>query len=470
MTSADQDIETESLASASASTDSLATVTADPRTATDGPTSAESAIGTATETRSELSAADDPQDPRFRRFWLGDTVSQLGDRVTELALPLIAAATLKASAAEASALAAVTWTPNLLGVFLGAWVDRQRRERRLMIGADLARAAVLVSLPVAAAFHAVTLGQLYVVAALCGTAAVLFNTSYPSFFARLVPRSQYVSANSKLAGSRSASFMVGPAVGGVLTAAASAPFAVAADSVSFLFSALMISRVRVAEPESEPQPESDSAEVSLARRAKEGILYIAREPILRSTLACATTVNFFTFVANTSLLILFATRVLHLSGGAVGVALGVGASGALLGAVLAPRLARRIGVGRGVAVGAVLFPAPIALVAVAHGSVWLCAGVLALAEFLGGLGVMLFDVNLNSLQTAVIHDTVRSRVSGAYTTVNYGIRPLGAVVGGVLAGTIGMRPTLLVAAVGGAMSALWLLTSPVLGIRSLENL
>ncbi|MEZ0113248.1 MFS family permease [Catenulispora sp. EB89] len=437
--------------------------------------------GSATEAEVPAAAPHDPhdpQDPRFRRFWLGDTVSQLGDRVTELALPLIASVTLKASAAEASALAAVTWTPNLLGVFLGAWVDRQRRKRRLMIGADLARAVVLVSLPVAAAFHAVTLGQLYVVAALCGTAAVLFNTSYPSFFARLVPRSRYVSANSKLAGTRSASFMVGPAAGGVLIAATSAPFAVLADSVSFLFSALAISRVRIAEPQPQPQPqpkqpqesEQESAELSLARRAKEGILYIAREPILRSTLACATTVNFFTFVANTSLLVLFANRVLHLSGGVVGVALGIGASGALLGAVLAPRLARRIGVGRGVAVGAVLFPAPIALVAVAHGSVWLCALVLGLAEFLGGLGVMLFDVNLNSLQTAVIHDAVRSRVSGAYTTVNYGVRPLGAVVGGVLAGTVGMRPTLLVAAVGGAMSALWLLTSPVLGIRSLDHL
>ena len=441
MTSADQDTETRLLAA----------------------TDTDPAGGTEPESPDSSPTPDSPRDLRFRRFWLGSTVSQLGDRVTELALPMIAAVTLNATAAEASALAAVAWTPNLLGVFLGAWVDRQRRKRRLMIGADLARAAVLVSLPVAAAFHAVTLGQLYVVAALCGTAAVLFNTSYSSFFAHLVPRSQYVSANSKLAGSRSASFMVGPAAGGVLIAATSAPFAVLADSVSFLFSALTISRVRV----TEPQPES--VEVSVARRAKEGIRYIAREPILRSTLACATTVNFFTFVANTSLLILFANRVLHLSGGAVGVALGLGASGALLGAVVAPRLARRIGVGRGIAVGAVLFPAPIALIAVAHGPLWLCAVVVALAEFLGGLGVMLFDVNLNSLQAAVIHDAVRSRVSGAYTTVNYGIRPLGALVGGVLAGTIGMRPTLLVAAVGGAMSALWLFASPVLGIRSLAD-
>ena len=417
-----------------------------------------------TEVATETAPSSETASPsRFRRFWLGETVSQLGDRVTELALPLIAAVTLRASATEVSVLAAVTWIPNLLGVFLGAWVDRRRRKRRLMIGADLARAVVLLSLPIAAAFHAVTLGQLYAVALLCGTAAVLFNTSYPTFFAHLVPRSDYVSANSKLAASRSASYMVGPAAGGAMIAATSAPFAALTDALSFLFSAFTISRVRVTEPEPE------SAEISVARRAKEGVAYIARQPILRATLACATTVNFFTFVANTSLLVLFATRVLHLSGAAIGLALVVGASGALLGAVVAPKIARIIGLGRGVAVGAVLFPAPIAIIAAAHGSVWLCAAALSSAEFLGGMGVMLFDITLNSLQTAVIRDSVRSRVSGAYTTVNYGIRPLGALTGGALASTTGLRATLLVAAVGGATSALWLVASPVLRIRSLDQ-
>ena len=82
---------------------------------------------------------------------------------------------------------------------------------------------------------------------------------------------------------------------------------------------------------------------------------------------------------------------------------------------------------------------------------------------------MVFDITINSLQAAVIDDGIRSRVSGAYATVNYGIRPLGALVGGALAATIGLRATLLVGAVGGAMSAFWLLASPVLRIRSLEH-
>jgi MFS family permease len=162
-----------------------------------------------------------------------------------------------------------------------------------------------------------------------------------------------------------------------------------------------------------------------------------------------------------------AGRTLGLSAGAIGLAFGGGASGSLLGAVLAPKVSRWIGVGRAIAVGAVLFPAPFALIAAAGGPAWVRAGVLGAAEFLSGVGVMLLDTNLNSLQAAVIPDGVRSRVAGAYSTVNYGIRPVSAVIGGLLATLIGLRVTLLVAAVGGVSSLLWLLPSPIPHVRSL---
>ncbi|MFI0968382.1 MFS transporter [Streptomyces sp. NPDC021080] len=143
------------------------------------------------------------------------------------------------------------------------------------------------------------------------------------------------------------------------------------------------------------------------------------------------------------------------------------ATGSLLGAVIAPKISRRLGVGRSIVVGAVLFPAPIAISAAAGGPLWARAGSLAVAEFLSGVGVMLFDVNLNSLQANVIPDGMRSRVAGAYSTINYGLRPVGAVFGGLLATLIGLRATLLIGAVGGALSLLWLLPSPIPGIRSL---
>ncbi|MFD0508957.1 MFS transporter [Streptomyces chiangmaiensis] len=323
---------------------------------------------------------------------------------------------------------------------------------------------MLLTLPAAHLLGAVTLGQLYAVAFLTGVAGVVFNTAYPPFFAHLVPLSAYVDANSKLSAGRSASFVAGPAIGGALVQALTAPLAVIADAVSFVASAVLIGTVRVHEPT------DDAAEVTghpLLRRAREGLVFVVRHPVLRASLGCATTVNFFTFLSGTGLTVLFADRVLELSAGTIGLAFGIGSLGSLLGAVTAPRISRRIGVGRSIAAGAVLFPAPIAIIAAASGPTWARAGALAGAEFLSGFGVMLFDVNLNSLQTSVTPNGLRSRVSGAYSTVNYGVRPIGAVAGGVLATHLGLRATLITAAVGGALSLLWLLPSPIPRIRSL---
>ncbi|MFJ7489641.1 MFS transporter [Streptomyces sp. NPDC097727] len=405
------------------------------------------------------------RDRRFCRFWAAQSVSQFGDRITELALPLIAVSPLNASANEVAWLTALIWTPNLLAIFLGAWVDHQAHKRRLMILADLVRAAVLLSLPAAHLSGTVTLGQLYAVALLTGTAGVLFNTAYPPFFVRLVPRASYVDANSKLSASRSASYAVGPAIGGPLVQALTAPVAIVVDALTFLVSAVLVSRVSVDEPLAACG--TTSVAPSLLRRAKEGLTFIVRHPVLRAGLGCAATVNFFTFVAGSGLIVLFASRSLELSAGVIGIAFGIGATGSLLGAVFAPKISRRFGVGRSIIVGAVLFPAPIAIAATADGPLWLRAGALAAAEFFSGFGVMLFDVNLNSLQAAVIADGMRSRVAGAYSTINYGMRPVGAIVGGLLATLIGLRSTLLIAAVGGALSLLWLLPSPIPRIRSL---
>ncbi|MFG2372645.1 MFS transporter [Streptomyces sp. NPDC048504] len=404
------------------------------------------------------------RDRRFVRFWCGQSVSQFGDRISELALPLMAVGALHASANQVALLTALVWTPNLLGLFLGAWVDHRPAKRRLMLLADVIRAAVLLSLPIAYALDTVTLSQLYTVAVLTGTAAVVFNTAYSSFFAHLVPPESYVEANSKLSASRSVSFIAGPAIGGGLVQALTAPVAVIADALSFVASAILVGRTRVDEP---PVP-TTSTGPSLLRRAREGLTFVIHEPVMRAGLLCATTVNFFTFLSGTGLLVLFADRVLQLSPGAIGLAFGAGATGGLLGAVASPAIARRIGIGRSIVAGAVLFPAPFALIAAATGPTWARLGTLGAAEFLSAFGVMLLDVNLNSLQTSVVPDGLRSRVAGAYSTVNYGVRPLGALIGGELATLAGLRVTLTVAAVGGAMSALWLVASPIPGIRALK--
>jgi MFS family permease len=235
-----------------------------------------------------------------------------------------------------------------------------------------------------------------------------------------------------------------------------------ADAVSFLCSALLIGRIKVAPAIVEPRR-------SLLADARDGLRYVLSHRYLRAGLGCVTTINFFGFVAQ-ALVVLFATRTLGLPVGMIGLALGIGAVGGLAGAAAAPWLSRRFGVGRMMLLGALLFPAPTAAIALAGGPVWLAATVLAAAGTIAGFGVMLMDINLNSVQAVVMADEMRSRVAGVFGTVNYGARPLGAVVGGLLGSGIGLRPTLLIAAVGGMLGSLWLLRSPLPGIRTMESL
>ncbi|MET8230609.1 MFS transporter [Micromonospora sp. NPDC005298] len=402
------------------------------------------------------------RDRRFRTFWIGETVSQFGDRISELALPLIAVSLLAATPMQVSVLTALIWLPNLLGLFLGAWVDQRTHKRRLLIIADLIRAAVLFSLPAAYLFGAVTLTQLYLVALLTGVGAVLFALGHQAFFVALVPRSAYLDANSKLSMSRSLSFIAGPAVGGGLVQALSAPVAIVVDAVSFLASALLLRRIQVTES---PPPPRRTSTLGMVR---EGLVMVLRHPVLRAALGCTSTVNFFTFIAS-ALLVLYASRDLDLSAGAIGLALGCGALGGLAGAALTPRIARTIGLGRTTMIGVVLFSAPLALTALITGPTWAKIAMLAAIELVSSFGVMLMDINLNALLTAVTPDDARGRRAGAYSAVNYGIRPLGALVGGALGTAVGLRPALVVAGLGGTLAVLWLLASPIRRIASLDE-
>jgi MFS family permease len=410
-----------------------------------------------------LSATSLLRDRQFRTFWSAQGVSEFGDRITELALPLIAVTMLNASPSQVGFLTAAVWLPNLASLFIGAWVDQRRDKRPLMIAADLTRTIVLLTLPAAYWLDLLTLGQLYVIAILAGTAHVVFSTAYASFFVRLVTRDQFLEANSKLSATRSISFMGGPALAGILVQWLTAPVAIVVDALSFVFSAVQISRLKTS------PADHAVADEPLLRRAREGMRYLLKHPYLRVSLGCATTVNFFNLIS-TTLLVLFASRNLSLSAGTIGLAFGIGASGGLLGALAATPLTRLLGAGRLIALGAIVFPASIAIAALASGPLWVRASALGAAEFIGAFAVMCFDIPLNSLQASVTHDWMRSRVSGAFSSINYGVRPLGAIVGGFLGTWIGVRETLLISSAGGFLAVLWLIGSPIIRTKSLAGL
>ncbi len=405
------------------------------------------------------------RDRNFATYWSGQAVSQLGDRVSELALPLTAVTVVGATATQVGLLTAAIWLPNLLALVLGSWVDRQQRKRWVLVTADLLRAVVVLTVPVAALLGVLALPQLFVVALLLGAGATLYQSAWQPFFVTLVRRDQYVEANSLLSTTRSVSFVAGPAVGGALVQALTAPVALAVDGVSFLLSAVLLRRVEVSERASATTAEHGS----LGQRVREGLRIVLHHPYLAPALRCVTWVNAFTFMVSAVVLV-FASRTLGLSAGTIGVALGVGAVGGVAGALAAAPVARRIGTGRTIAVGALLFTLPMAALALAGGSRLSAAAVLACVEAVSGFGVMLFDVNLNAVQAVVTPDAARGRVVGAFTTINYGIRPVGAVVGGLLADLVGVRPTLVIGGVGGALAVLWLLRTPLVRVASIDDL
>jgi MFS family permease len=396
--------------------------------------------------------------PAFRSFFTGQAVSLLGDQISFIALPLVGVLVLDADAAQMGYLTAAGLAPNLLlSLHAGAWVDRRGRRRETMIVADLGRAALIATVPVAYAFDALTLWHLYAVAFGTGALSVVFSVSYSTLFVSLVPRERYVEAQALLNGSRALSFVGGPSLGGLLVQVLSAPVTLIADALSYVASALALRRISPTEP---PTEQAARGHVFA------GLRWMLSDPIVRASLGATATINFFNFVF-WALFVLYATRSLDVAPAALGLVLGAASVGGVLGSVVTGRLARRIGIGPAFLVGCIAFPAPLVLVPLADGPQPVVLALLFLAEFGSGLGVMILDITGGSIKAALVPDRLRARVSGAYMVVNYGVRPLGSLVGGALGSTLGLRPALWIGAVGAIAGFLWLLPSPIPRLRSL---
>ncbi|MFD6343361.1 MFS transporter [Streptomyces roseolus] len=396
----------------------------------------------------------------FRRYWTGQTVSLVGDQISLMALPLAAVLVLGADAAQMGWLKTLELLPALLlNLPFGAWADRRANRRRIMIATDLGRAALLLTLPVAYALDLLTLGQLYLVAFGVGALSVLFEVCNSTLFASLVPPERYVQANSLVNGSRSMAWLAGPSIGGVLVQVLTAPLALLADALTYLVSAGYLAKIRPVEPAPAPVAKGHFTE---------GMRWVLREPSMRALFAASGTVQFFNYMFHT-LFVLYVTQDLGLGAGLLGLVLGTGAVGGLLGAMWSGAVVRRLGIGGSLVAGFLGFTLPLVLIPAAGGPLPLVVGVLFAAEFLSCVGVMIVDVAAGSFQMALIPETMRARVMGAFRTLNHGFRPLGALAGGVLGTAVGLRPTLWIATVGGVFAVLWLLPSPLARMRELPG-
>ena len=392
------------------------------------------------------------------RLWGAQTISQFGTQVTLLALPLAAIVVLDASAFEVAVLGAIEWTPWLLfSLPVGAWVDRVLR-RPILVAADVGRALVLLSVPLAYAFDALTIWQLYAVGFTHGVLTVFFDVAYQSYLPSLVERSQLEDGNSKLEVSRSGAQLAGPGFAGVLVGLVTAPVAILADAISFIASALFLGSIR----REEIPVERGSQPTRLHVEILEGLRYVLTHPYLRPSMAFVAVSNFFGSVMF-SILLVYAVRDLGLSPAEIGVVLALGNSGFLAGAAVAPRISARLGVGPTLVTTAALIGWPLWLVPLAphDAAPAFLVAAFALASFAG----VVYNVVGISFFQAITPGRLLGRMNASRRFVVWGTVPLGSLAGGVLAATIGVQETLFVGAIGGSVAFLPLLFSPVRSVQ-----
>jgi MFS family permease len=362
-------------------------------------------------------------------------------------------------------LTAVGLFPHLLfSLPAGVWLDRVRERRRLMVWADIGRALLIGSIPVAYVAGTLSMPQLYVVGFLSGSLAVVFDLSWNTLFVAVTTRDRYVEAMALLNGSRSLASVGGPTIGGLLVQVLGAPLAMLADALSFLGSVFFLRRVRSPEPPIEAEPGSVRAQLEA------GLRFVLGDSIMRPTLLSVATINLFTF-ASSALFILYATTLLGVSPGALGLALGTGAVGSVIGALVATRIGRRIGLGPAYALGCLIFPVSLLLIPLAAPDMPmpLILALLFGSEFGAGFGVMILDINVGAIIYARTPDRIRARAGGAFRFVNYGVRPIGALLGGFLGDRLGVREAIWIATILAIGGVLFLVGSPVLRLRELPS-
>jgi MFS family permease len=397
----------------------------------------------------------------FLRLWSAETVSQLGTQVSQLALPLAAILVLDASAFEVAVLGGVLFLPFLLFTLpAGVWIDRLPRKPILVV-ADLGRAVLLATVPIAYALDALTIWQLYAVAFGVGVGTVFFDVAYQSYLPSLVRQDQLVEGNSKLEVSRSAAFVAGPGLAGVLVGALTAPYAILLDALSFLGSAGFLARIRT----KEERPER-AADAHLGRELVEGLRYLLGHRYWRPFAACTATSNFFSQVTF-SIFLVYAVRELDLSPQLIGFSLVPVGIGGLAGAVLANRIATRFGVGPTIIGAAALFGPAGLLVPLAPTSAPL--PFLALSFALLGVAGIVYNITGISLVQTLTPERLLGRLNASRRFIVWGTIPLGALTGGVLATAFGLRTTLVIGAVGACTCFLPILFSPLRTLRAMPT-
>ena len=402
--------------------------------------------------------------PDFLKLWTGQSISELGSQVSQLAIPWLAAVGLHASPIEFSLLGVLGFLPFILFALpAGVWVDRLRRRQILVVG-DAARAVLLALIPILWALGVLQIWHLLILQFVVGIFTVFFDVAYQSYLPALIEREHLVDGNSKLQLTVSVAQVAGPSMSGGLIAAFTAPYAILGDALSFVISTVFMLRMR--HQENLPRHDENVPRPKMWPQVKEGLQWVVGHRYLRPIAGCTGTGNFF-WQISFAIFVLYAVRELRLSAVAIGAVFAVGSAGAIGGALLANRIQRRIGVGpaivaysMGFAVAGLAFP-------LAPRSFPLPVLMIGLAE--GSFASVAYNITQVSLRQAITPERLQGRMNAAMRWIVWGTIPLGTLLGGVIGQTVGLRAALWVGAIGGLPTFLWVLLSPVRSIRTMPE-
>ncbi|HEV7691288.1 MAG TPA: MFS transporter [Hyphomonadaceae bacterium] len=412
----------------------------------------------------------------FNRLWGAQALSAFGNRITRTAIPIIAVSVLAATPVEAAILAALSLAPMVLaGLFGGGFVERSNKLR-LMVALDLARFAVVLVAPIAWYFGLLSFPLLCLIAFASGLASALFANADVSILPRLVGKEQVVEANSRLQSTESIAELTGPGVAGVLIDLLTAPVAIIADALTFLWSAFWLFRIpkeagaATEEAKAEVQPnaliEKPVSQLTILRQdIVVGFRAIAKRPPLLATLL-AMTIFYLTAGSFAALYTLFMMRELGLTPSVMGAIISVGGLSALLGTVVARPLAKRIGFGPAITAGFGIAVAGMAMLVPAAytGGGWSIVFMIA-QQLLGDAGFMIFMILSTSMSQKLLPENEIARANGFNQAMSGIMMTISILASGAIAEAIGVRTTVVGSAILGMLGLLPLFAPALLRMK-----
>jgi MFS family permease len=397
------------------------------------------------------------RDQAFVRVWSAATISIFGSLVTRIALPLVAILVLGSGALEVALLRGLDLGATLVfGLVAGAWVDRLRR-RPVLIWADLGRAVLLGSVPVAFVLGVLTFPQLLIVSGLAAVLTTFFDAADNAYLPSIVERERLVDANSALAASGSAAEFMAFGISGFMVQIFTAPMAIAIDAFSYLASALLLGSIRHREA---PPPKPEDRDPVLAE-IRVGLDLVRHDPILRAFAGAQMALAALWGIFGATWF-LFVLDDLGLSPAVLGVVAGVGGASSFIGAVVATRATRRWGVGPVAIGGMLLAEVGNAFIPLAPSGLPIVAvGCLVMQQLVADSAVTVYDITEVSVRQTLVHDRALGRVSSTFHVLAVLAQLAATLAAGVLAEVIGLRATSWLAPLGGLLGAAILWFSPV---------